>query len=75
MLRGGCPGGAGISPSYDPTLKTLVEASPAGGYKEAGSFHVPKTSGPSWAHPVVSGGRLYLREGDMLYCYDVRARR
>jgi hypothetical protein len=54
---------------------SLVEASPAGGYKEAGSFHVPKTSGPSWAHPVVSGGRLYLREGDMLYCYDIRARR
>ncbi|HZY86219.1 MAG TPA: PQQ-binding-like beta-propeller repeat protein [Gemmataceae bacterium] len=60
---------------YDNGVVSLVEASPAGGYKESGSFHVPKTSGPSWAHPVVSGGRLYLREGDMLYCYDVRARR
>ena len=29
--------------------------------------------GPSWAHPVVSGGRLYLRYSDNLYCYDVRA--
>src|SRR5262249_47808321 len=51
----------------------LVEASPSG-YKEVGSFRVPKTAGPSWAHPVVSGGRLYLREGDRLYCYDVRAK-
>ncbi|NUQ62263.1 MAG: PQQ-binding-like beta-propeller repeat protein [Pirellulales bacterium] len=28
--------------------------------------------GPSWAYPVVSGGRLYLRYDDNLYCYDVR---
>ena len=43
--------------------------------KEVGSVKVPKTSGYSWAHPVVVGGRLHLREGDMLYCYDVRAER
>ncbi|MBN1816118.1 MAG: PQQ-binding-like beta-propeller repeat protein [Sedimentisphaerales bacterium] len=29
-------------------------------------------SGPSWAHPVVAGGRLYLRYDDNLYCFDVR---
>ena len=29
--------------------------------------------GPSWAHPVVGGGRLYLRYDDNLYCFDVRA--
>lgn len=28
--------------------------------------------GPAWAHPVVCGGRLYLRHGDFLYAYDVR---
>lgn len=27
--------------------------------------------GPSWAHPVVVGGRLYLRYDDTLYCFDV----
>jgi outer membrane protein assembly factor BamB len=27
--------------------------------------------GPSWAHPVVIGGRLYLRYGENLYCFDV----
>ncbi|MCX7825757.1 MAG: PQQ-like beta-propeller repeat protein [Verrucomicrobiae bacterium] len=31
-------------------------------------------SGPSWAHPVVIGGRLYLRYDTNLYCYDVKAK-
>ena len=48
----------------------LVEPSPDG-YKETGSFKI-KTDGPAWAHPVVVGGRLYLREGDALSCFDVR---
>ena len=53
---------------------SLVKASPDA-YEEVGSFQAPKRSGPSRAHPVVSDGRLYLREGDMLYCYDVRAKK
>ena len=53
---------------------TLVKASPVS-YEEVGSFQAPKRSGPSWAHPVVSDGKLYLREGDMLYCYDIRAKK
>jgi len=37
-------------------------------------FTLPKGGqGPWWAHPVVSDGRLYLRHGDLLYAYDVRA--
>lgn len=56
---------------YQNGVVALVEAS-AKGYKEVGSFKVAKTQGPAWAHPVVVLGRLYLREGDMLYCYDVR---
>jgi len=31
-----------------------------------------KGSGRSWAHPVVAGGRLYLRYDKNLYCFDVR---
>jgi hypothetical protein len=30
--------------------------------------------GPSWAHPVVIGGRLYLRYETNLYCFDVKAK-
>jgi outer membrane protein assembly factor BamB len=55
---------------YENGVVALVETSPDG-YKETGSFKV-KTDGAAWAHPVVAGGRLYLREGDRLYCFDVR---
>jgi outer membrane protein assembly factor BamB len=52
----------------------LVEASPAG-YKEKGRFNLPKSGGEgAWAYPVVSGGRLYLRDWETLYCYDVKAK-
>ncbi|HMF14083.1 MAG TPA: PQQ-binding-like beta-propeller repeat protein, partial [Gemmataceae bacterium] len=49
----------------------LVEAN-AGGYKEHGSFKIPNGDHESWSHPVVVGGRLYLREKDVLWCYDVK---
>jgi outer membrane protein assembly factor BamB len=29
--------------------------------------------GPTWAHPVVCGGRLYLRHGNLLHAYDIRS--
>ena len=29
---------------------------------------------PTWAHPVVCGGRLYIRYGDKLSAYNVTAR-
>ena len=29
--------------------------------------------GKSWAHPVVCGGRLYLRHSDQLFAYELRA--
>ena len=39
-------------------------------------FELPKVGrGPSWAHPVVCGGRLYLRYSDRLYCHDIRRTR
>jgi outer membrane protein assembly factor BamB len=56
---------------YENGVVALVEASPKG-YREVGSFTLQPRQGPAWAHPVVVGGRLYLREGDTLYCYDVR---
>lgn len=39
------------------------------------TFTIPKGGeGPVWAHPVVCGGRLYIRHGDFLYVYDVRSK-
>lgn len=51
----------------------LAEASPAG-YREKGRFSIADQGLPSWAHPVVSGGRLYLRNQGILASYDIRAR-
>ncbi len=36
-------------------------------------FRIPEGGqGPTWAHPVVCGGRLYLRHSDFLYAYDIQ---
>lgn len=52
----------------------LVEATPTG-YKEKGRFHIQQDSLPTWTHPVVAGGKLYLRDQDTIYAYDVREKR
>jgi outer membrane protein assembly factor BamB len=49
----------------------LVEASPTG-YREKGRFSIQQGSLPTWTHPVIAGGRLYLRDQDTIYAYDVR---
>ncbi len=57
---------------YTDGTMTLVKADPES-MQEVGSFEVPGSGErPSWAHPVVLDGRLYLREGDRILCYDVR---
>jgi outer membrane protein assembly factor BamB len=43
-------------------------------YRERGRFRIADQGLPSWAHPVVSGGRLYIRNQNSLTAYDVRAR-
>lgn len=49
----------------------LVEATPTG-YKEKGRFTITQDSLPTWTHPVVAGGRLYLRDQDTIYAYNVK---
>ncbi|HPM80103.1 MAG TPA: PQQ-binding-like beta-propeller repeat protein [Candidatus Anammoximicrobium sp.] len=50
----------------------LASCSPAG-LEIKGKLKVDG-EGPSWAHPVVIGSRLYLRYDKNLYCFDVKAR-
>jgi outer membrane protein assembly factor BamB len=50
----------------------LVEVNPAE-FVEKGRFRIPSTGRPSWAHPVVANGRLYIRDQERLTAYDVRA--
>jgi outer membrane protein assembly factor BamB len=51
----------------------LAEANP-NAYVEKGRFSVADQGRPSWAHPVVIGGKLYIRNQGMLTCYDVKAK-
>lgn len=51
----------------------LAEANPAG-YREHGRFEIRSGSLPTWSHPVVANGKLYLRDQDNIYAYDVRAK-
>ncbi len=57
---------------YQDGTLALVKADPAG-YQEVSSFQVPGSGDrPSWAHPVILDGRLYVREQDHILCYDIR---
>jgi len=55
----------------------LVEASPKA-YTERGRFQLPRetklregTQGKVWTHPVVINGKLYLRDQDLFFCFNV----
>jgi hypothetical protein len=55
-----------------PGTVVLIRATPDG-YQETGRFDQPERSDKnSWPHPVVTGGRLYLRDQDILLCYDLK---
>ena len=51
----------------------LAEANPTA-YVEHGRFQIRTGSLPTWSHPVVAGGKLFLRDQDTIFAYDVRAR-
>ena len=50
----------------------LAKATPDD-FVELGSFTVPHSGErPSWAHPVILDGKLYLREHNAILCFDIR---
>ena len=52
----------------------LIEPS-AKQYLERGRFEQPdRSEKPAWAHPIIANGKLYLRDQDVLLCYDIQAR-
>jgi outer membrane protein assembly factor BamB len=57
-----------------------VEANPAK-FVEKGRFTIPqkstkrKKSGGIWTHPVIADGKLYLRDQELLFCFDLRESR
>lgn len=55
---------------YQDGLMALVEATPKE-FKLKGTFKPKFQEKESWSYPVISGGRLYLREQDKLMCYQL----
>ncbi|MBI4664400.1 MAG: PQQ-like beta-propeller repeat protein [Verrucomicrobia bacterium] len=57
----------------------LIEASPKAWHEHGRFTPVPQSKtrsrqGRVWTHPVISHGKLYLRDQELIYCYDVKAR-
>jgi outer membrane protein assembly factor BamB len=63
--------------SEDDGTAVLVEAKPTK-WTEHGRLKIPQETkhrapaGKIWTHPVVANGRLYLRDQEFLFCYDVK---
>jgi outer membrane protein assembly factor BamB len=58
---------------YQDGTMALIAADPKE-CKVISTFKIPNGKTPSWSHPVIAGGRLYLRDKDRLLCFDVRSR-
>ena len=57
---------------YESGKMALVKADPDK-FEVVGSFDIPEPSKkPSWQHPVVANGKLYIRDQDNLHCFDVK---
>jgi hypothetical protein len=56
----------------DTGTMVLVEATPSA-YREKGRFNQPERAAEkAWAHPTIANGKLYLRDQDLLLCYEVK---
>jgi len=57
-------------------LLTVAAASPDG-WKEFGRMELPERTNVKtqnnavWAHPVIANGKLYVRDHDLLFCFDL----
>ena len=51
----------------------LADASPTE-YRERGRFSIQQTGPPTWSHPIITNGRLIIRDQDNVYAYDILAK-
>jgi outer membrane protein assembly factor BamB len=51
----------------------LAEAAPTA-YRERGRFSIPQSGPATWSHPIITNGKLIIRDQDTVYAYDVRQR-
>jgi hypothetical protein len=50
----------------------LVQATPQS-FSPISTFQIKQGNGQHWAHPAVANGILYIRHGDALLAYDIKA--
>jgi hypothetical protein len=44
-------------------------------FVQHGRFEQPdRSNSPAWTYPVIANGKLYIRDQDLLLCYDVKAK-
>ena len=55
---------------YENGAMALIEATP-NAYTLKSTFQIPSNQGKGWPHPVVAGRCLFLRDEDVLLCYDL----
>ncbi len=55
---------------YENGVMALIDAT-TDGYQLDGQFKIATVNGKSWPHPVISNGKLYLRDQADLHCYDI----
>jgi outer membrane protein assembly factor BamB len=57
--------------------KVVLAEFTAEGPVKKGEFTPPRSAGtePTWTQPVIAGGRLYLRDHNMLLCYDLHEKK
>lgn len=66
--------------SEDEGEVVLIDAT-TDGWQEHGRFKldpqttIRKDKGRIWVHPVICNGRLFLRDQDLVYCYDISNKR
>jgi len=51
----------------------LAEANPSG-YVEHGRFRISAGQLPTWSHPLITNGKLIIRDQGTVYAYDVKAK-
>jgi hypothetical protein len=49
----------------------LVEATPES-YKEISRFTIAKSEWPAYPQLVISNGKMFLREEDNLFCFNIK---
>jgi outer membrane protein assembly factor BamB len=56
---------------YENGLVALIAATPTG-YQQRGTLEIAGANQPSWPHPAIADGKLYLRDQDKLFVYRLK---